>query len=223
MQKFIFVDNKQAMADAWKEKFEGIDNVEAHGQVDIMAFKGDAVVSPANSFGFMDGGIDLIYTLNMGRQVQIGLQRIIREKYDGELLVGQSIVISTGYDRYPNMIVCPTMRVPSRLVGTQNVYLAAKALFLAAKRNPHLETIVCPGLGTGTGGVTPEECARVMRLAYDDWYLDEAKDNRLLKPETLADVFIHGNKQTTPEVKQPKIKDASSKDFKLPSRYTEGE
>lgn len=194
MQKFIFVDNKKALGDAWNVEFAAYDNVEAHGSADIFSFEADACVSPANSFGFMDGGIDLLYSLNMGWHVSVHLKDLIQKEYDGELLVGQSVIIPTGYKRFPNMIVTPTMRVPARLIGTPNVYLAAKALFLAAKRNPQLKTIVCPGLGTGTGGVTPDDCARIMRTAYEDWYLGEAKTNGTIAPPDLNDVFILGRK-----------------------------
>jgi len=192
MQKFIFIDNKKELADAWNREFAPYDNVEAHGPVDLFSFEADACVSPANSFGFMDGGIDLLYSMNMGWHVSANLRNIIRDNYDGELLVGQALLLDTGYARFPKMIVAPTMRVPGRLNGTPNVYLAAKAMFLLAMRNPSLETIVCPGLGTGTGGVTPDECARVMRMAYEDWYLE-----RSVYPENLSDVFGKGNAQKT--------------------------
>lgn len=197
MQKFILVDNKAELADAWNKEFEFDDNVEAHGPADIFSFEGDACVSPANSFGFMDGGIDLLYSMNMGWHVSAQLKNKIQTEYDGELLVGQAVVIPTGYARFPNIICAPTMRVPCRLVGTHNVYLAAKAMFLAAKRHPEFKTIVCPGLGTGTGGVSAAECARIMKLAYDDWYLEKAVINGTLMPGQLSDVFVLGNKHTT--------------------------
>ena len=31
---------------------------------DILKVEGDAIVSPANSFGYMDGGLDLKYSTN---------------------------------------------------------------------------------------------------------------------------------------------------------------
>ena len=200
MQKLILVDNKMELADEWSKQFSDLiesDTVEVHGQVDIMTFEGDAVVSPANSFGFMDGGIDLIYSLNMGWEVMYMLQAKIRGEFDGELLVGQHTVVPTGYGRYPNLLVVPTMREPKRLVDTDNVYLASKALFLAMRKHPELKTVVCPGLGTGTGGVSPAECARVMRMAYDNWYLGEAVENGVMSPRNLMEVFEMCAKQKT--------------------------
>lgn len=201
MQKFILVDNKAELANAWNKEFEFDDNVEAHGPADIFSFTGDACVSPANSFGFMDGGIDLLYSMNMGWHVSAQLKNKIQTEYDGELLVGQAVVIPTGYARFPNIICAPTMRVPRRLVGTYNVYLSAKAMFLTAKRHPLFKTIVCPGLGTGTGGVSPKECARIMKLAYDDWYLGKGEDNGTLRPGELGDVYTLCTKHAVSELR----------------------
>ena len=171
MQTFVLVDNKVELAEAWKTQFSEYSNFEIHGGVDIFDYTGDAVVSPANSFGFMDGGIDLLYSLNMGWHVQKRLQDDIAINYHGELLVGQATMVHTDYKKFPYLICAPTMRVPKRLSGTPNVYLAAKALFIFAKSHPALERIICPGLGTGTGKVSPEECAAMMKRAYQDAYL----------------------------------------------------
>jgi O-acetyl-ADP-ribose deacetylase (regulator of RNase III) len=40
--------------------FKGVENVRISGG-DIFELKADAIVSPANSFGYMDGGIGLVY------------------------------------------------------------------------------------------------------------------------------------------------------------------
>ncbi len=50
-------DRNPAIADAWNRQFVGIPDVHVScGPIfDVTA---DAVVSPANSYGFMDGGID---------------------------------------------------------------------------------------------------------------------------------------------------------------------
>jgi hypothetical protein len=50
---------------AWSECFAGMSDVAiSHG--DIFGEPADAIVSPANSFSFMDGGIDLAYSLRFG-------------------------------------------------------------------------------------------------------------------------------------------------------------
>ncbi len=218
MQKFIFVDNKAELADAWKKEFAQYDNVEVHGPVDIFSFEADACVSPANSFGFMTGGIDLLYSMNMGWNVMARLQNIIQTEYNGELLVGQALLLPTNYDRFPNIIVAPTMRMPDRLNGTQNVYLAAKAIFHLAKTHPVLKTIICPGLGTGTGAVTPKECARLMRMAYEDWYLGNAETNGVMKPGSLGEVFAMCDRQTSKTETDP-VGEISAANLPIKGRF----
>ena len=102
------------------------------------------------------------------------LKKRIKEEYDGEILVGQSCIIKTGFDQFPNIVLAPTMRVPMYLEGTPNVYLAAKAIFLATKRFDENVTCLIPGLGTGTGWVPYHTCAQKMRMAYEDYYLGKA-------------------------------------------------
>ena len=54
-----------AMAAAWRKAFDDAPcAVVVEG--DILEGQFDAVVSPANSFGFMDGGIDLAYRRYFG-------------------------------------------------------------------------------------------------------------------------------------------------------------
>lgn len=58
---------------------------------------------------------------------------------------------------------------------TDNVYVAMWAMLLAVRRHnresqPRIRTVACPGLGTATGRVAPEEAARQMALAYG-WYV----------------------------------------------------
>ena len=55
----------------------------------------DAVVSPANSFGFMDGGMDAVYRRYFGAEIQERVQQVIRERPHGELVVGSADVVET--------------------------------------------------------------------------------------------------------------------------------
>ncbi len=79
----------------------------------------DAVVSPANSFGFVDGGIDLLYAQHFGWEVQDRLQELIRTRHR-ELLVGSAKMVETGHARIPFLIAAPTMRVPMILRESVN-------------------------------------------------------------------------------------------------------
>ena len=138
----------------------------------------DAVVSPANSFGFMDGGIDGIYLDHFGRGVQDRLRAAILTRHDGELLVGQAEIVPSGDEAIPWLIAAPTMRVPMALRESVAPYLAARAVLLLWKNgtNPatgrlvpeDIRTIAFPGLGTGVGRIGPQTCARQVRQAIED-------------------------------------------------------
>jgi len=47
----------------------------------ILQLSCDAVVSPANSFGFMDGGIDMLYSQHFGSNVHEQIQSLIFSKH----------------------------------------------------------------------------------------------------------------------------------------------
>lgn len=94
---------------------------------DILSLGVTAVVSPANSFGFMDGGLDALYTSFFGPQLQQRLQGMIREQAGGELLVGQALLVETGHPHIRWCISAPTMRVPTLLDTPLPAYLATRA------------------------------------------------------------------------------------------------
>lgn len=133
----------------------------------ILSLKVDAVVSPANSFGFMDGGIDLLYTHFFGIELQNNLQKIIQEQFNGELLVGQAVGILTNNEQIPYCISAPTMRTPQRLFSFEPVYLSTKAAVKCAL-DLNLESIAISGMGTGTGGLDLQKAAETMILAIKD-------------------------------------------------------
>lgn len=74
----------------------------------------DAIVSPANSFGFMDGGLDAALVERFGMYAETRPKQTIRDKHAGELLVGRAEVCPTNDSTVPWLICAPTMRVPHR-------------------------------------------------------------------------------------------------------------
>lgn len=158
------------MVAAWRSVFHPGARIE---QGDILAARADAIVSPANSFGFMDGGIDLHYVNAFGWELQDRLQARIADAHDGELLVGHATVIPTGHAAIPFMVSAPTMRVPSRIGATVNVYLAFRAALLAVRRHNVeagfvIRSLLCPALGAGIGGMSPDRVARQMWAAWEE-------------------------------------------------------
>jgi len=164
-------DLKPDLVNAWQRHFNGVPNVSI-SQGDILERAADAIVSPANSFGFMDGGVDLAYSEHFGWQLSFALQDLILAKHDGELPVGQAEILPTGNAEIPWLISAPTMRIPSSVVHTPNAYLAFRATLRAVRTHntqhpAKIRSMLCPGLGTSIGRLPAEVCAKQMRIAYD--------------------------------------------------------
>lgn len=171
--KIQLIDRNIEMCKQWDLDFKTCDDVLIH-HGDFFSLKTDCVVSPANSFGYMDGGLDLIISKKLGWQVQSKLQKQIQDKYLGELLVGQAELIETENVDVPFCIAAPTMRVPLILENTVNVYLASKAIFGLLKNEKRIETITISGLGTGVGRLPFNVCAKQMKQAYNDVWLNKS-------------------------------------------------
>lgn len=160
------------MVAAWKKYFSDVPEIEIHLN-SAFSVPTECITSPANSFLYKDGGFDAAITANLGPQVQQIAQGIIQKDYHGELLVGQAILFETQNPKIPYCISAPTMRVPMHLGNTSvNAYLAARAIFLILKNNPPFNSVTIPGLGTGVGAIPYDICAKQMRKAYDDFYVN---------------------------------------------------
>jgi O-acetyl-ADP-ribose deacetylase (regulator of RNase III) len=160
-----------ALADAWRAAFKSVPGAHVVEE-DILSGHADAIVSPANSFGYMDGGIDLAYRNFFGHQLQVRLQERIHEQFFDELVVGHATIILTGHEAFPHLISAPTMRVPERIGDTVNVYPACRAALIAVLEYNRgsaqpIASLRTPGLGTGVGGMTPKRAAFQMRSAFD--------------------------------------------------------
>lgn len=174
--KIYLIDSNPKVVESWEKVFQNQSQVEIY-EGSIFDYSADAIVSPANSFGFMNGGIDFAISKHLGWHIEKKLQKIIREKYFGELLVGQAEIISTEHTQFPYLISAPTMRTPMTILHKPNVYLAMKAILTLVKYgkfedgkpiNEVVKTVAISGLGTGVGQVPPITSARQMRIAWED-------------------------------------------------------
>ena len=168
----LLVDQQRGLCEAWERCFGEYEEVEVH-HGDFFERPADAMVSPANSFGIMDGGLDLAIRDQLGFEVQRAAQEVIRERHHGELAVGCAEIVATPDPRWPNLVIAPTMRVPELITRTLNPYLAFRAALLAVMRfnenavdEKRIDSVVIPGLGTGIGGMGDQRCAVQMRMAY---------------------------------------------------------
>ncbi len=175
MQIYL-TDTNQEVTDAWAKVFAGIEAVTIR-HTSIFDHPCDALVSPANSFGYMNGGIDFAISKNLGWHIEKRLQKAIREKYFGELLVGQAEIVETDQVSFPYLIAAPTMRTPMTIFRGPNIYLCMKAILVLLRYGTFasgepirdkVKSIAIPGLGTGIGQLPPILCARQMRIAWED-------------------------------------------------------
>lgn len=158
--------NSPGLGENWKLFFENEENVRIV-EGDIFDVKVDAIVSPGNSFGFMDGGLDLLISKKKGWGIQTELKKKINSSDLGELLIGQAISIESDN----GIVICaPTMRVPSSdgIPNSLNAYLAMKAILIEGIKNKKINSIAIPGLCTGTGRMSPYVAAKQMKAAYDE-------------------------------------------------------
>lgn len=178
--KVYLRDTNEFFVVCLKKYFKSLPEVEvSHG--DIFGIKADAIVSPANSFGDMGGGIDLAYREKFGMDTQKFIQRIIKARWYDELPVGQAISIPLKKQDYKHLIVAPTMRLPMNVDNSLNVYASTRAALLKAK-DLDVTSVLFPGMGTGTGGACPEMAARQMFVAY----LNVVRD---ISPKHLEHIF----------------------------------
>ena len=167
----VLCDMLPNLVRAWQRAFA------AHSEVaiqrgDLLEVEADAYVSPANSFGIMDGGIDMALSErfpHVEARVQAAIARIGRM-----LPVGQALVVETEDRDVPYLVCAPTMELPSNVSHTNNAFRAMLALLSAVKQfnadNDGLITsIAVPGLCTGVGSMEPEIAALQMARAYAEW------------------------------------------------------
>lgn len=188
--ELILVAPDRTLHQAFRSRFDYLPNVTfANCEFERLSSY-DCLVSPANSFGMMDGGMDAAITAFFGLQLMERVQQRILDDYLGEQSVGTSFIIDTGHPQYPFLAHTPTMRVPMQIIGTDPPYIAMWAMLLAVRQHNRtaIEPIVqiaCPGLGTGIGRIPPTEAARQMALAYDHF----------LYPPKFLNCFVAANRQ----------------------------
>ena len=173
--KIFLRDTNRKIVDSWESVFYNsgcyYDNIDVSCG-DIFDLTADAIISPANSFGFMDGGIDLAYSKYFGRDLQQRLQEHIRDMFYGEIPVGSAAIITTNNEKIKYLISAVTMRVPEDVSNTVNAYLAFRASLIEIDKfnrtnDKKILSVLSPGLGTLTGNISPKNCAIQMKYAYD--------------------------------------------------------
>lgn len=169
----------EPLAAAWRDVAADRTGVEVH-QGSVLDLRVDAVVSPANSYGWMRGGVDALYARAFP-DVEQSVRSAVLAYHGGELPVGEALLVPTGSPCPTWLVSAPTMReAGERLPGdTVHPYLAARAVLrlwehgvlengMAVRDVVH--SIGLPGLGTGIGEVSPELCAHQVAAAWDEMF-----------------------------------------------------
>lgn len=189
---YQLIDINPELVNAWNSFFSGEDHVSVSNG-DLTQVNCDAIVSPANSFGFMDGGVDYAISERLGWDLQEELQKRIKALPEGELLVGKTLVLDTGDPSIPFLISAPTMRVPMsfNIATSVNAYLAMKAILIAAKDHPKIHSVAIPGLCTGVGRMEPKIAARQMHRAFLEIEKGERMDFKTFSEATAYHLWIN--------------------------------
>ena len=129
-------------------------------------------VSPANSLGFMDGGVDRILNedifLDCREQYQAKLSELPYRTILGRpyLPVGSALFVPRDIEK-SGIIFASTMFKPSDVSKTRNAYHSFFAgLYLMRKYNGNYKSLIATSHCCGYGMMTEEESARQM---YDAW------------------------------------------------------
>lgn len=167
MAEIIFADLIQDVAEALAGAFAGVPDVAVYCGSIFDQTPATAIISPANSFGSMGGGIDLAYARRWPG-VEARVQTRIATLFGSlGLPVGAALTVPTEGADVPWLVVAPTMRVPGPVTSTRNAFMAMRAALQQARMR-RFDRVLCPGLGTLTGRIPPRDAARQMREAYDE-------------------------------------------------------
>jgi O-acetyl-ADP-ribose deacetylase (regulator of RNase III) len=161
----------ETMCQAFQQKFAGLPRVRIICALFEDLEPHDCFVTAGNAYGIMTAGIDAAVIRRYGPSLMERVQQKIMDDYWGEQPIGTAFIIPTGDDKLPYIAHAPTMRVPGNIQGSDKVYAATWAAFLAIVAfNRHctskIETVCMPAMGTGFGGVPFSEAARQMAVAY---------------------------------------------------------
>lgn len=124
------------------------------------------IVSPANSYGIMDGGLDAAILEHVGEAVQRAVQEKILDEFLGELPVGAGLKVDVDTDKNIKLILTPTMIMPGPILDHMVVYHCMRTALTIAVKDSEIRNIVIPAFGGLTGQVPPSTVARQMYAAY---------------------------------------------------------
>ena len=175
--RLILFDMNPDMCAAWRKVFGQDKDVDIINCDLTELSPCDYLITAGNSYGIMNGGIDLTVRNFYGVELQDEIQWIIVNKCKGLLKIGDLIdILLINDNMFKHLIYVPTMRIPGP-VSAENVTIAFGAaiehIFDSEIKKAYSNTnfsIACPGLCTGAGGVNVLEAASRMRVVWNyEW------------------------------------------------------
>jgi O-acetyl-ADP-ribose deacetylase (regulator of RNase III) len=131
-----------------------------------LAFDIDAVVSPANTKGIMNGGYDAVLRRYFGIAIEYTVQNYL-DKF--KIDVGQAIAVKTGHPKVHWLIVTPTVSVTGQgLSGHESVSYACAYNSVKAAHERGVKYLGMTGLGSGVGGLDRRVSAKQQVQGIED-------------------------------------------------------
>ena len=177
----ILCDQESELVRAWRTQFRAHPEVEVR-LGDLLDVEADFYVSPANSHGWIDGGLDLELRARFtAGDIETRVQAAIAER-GGLLPVGQALIVETHDDEVPYLVVAPTMKVPGYVGTSSHAHQAMAAVLEAltkfnALSGEIITSVAVPGLCTEVGGMEPHIAALQMHQVYVEW-LDTNRERK---------------------------------------------
>ncbi|MCX6775853.1 MAG: macro domain-containing protein [Candidatus Micrarchaeota archaeon] len=129
---------------------------------DLTRSEADAIVNPANSFGYMGGGVALAIKKAGGAQIE-------KEAVEtAPIPIGKAVATTAGRLKVKFVIHAPTMVEPAAETDSDKVRLATLAALKCAEEKG-AKSIAFPGMGTGVGGLSYKIAAKAMVEAIKDF------------------------------------------------------
>ncbi|GHE26632.1 uracil-DNA glycosylase [Streptomyces vinaceus] len=180
--RVVLTDVNERVVEAWRAAFADTPGIEIR-RGSILDEDVDAWVTPTNSRGRMDGGVDAAVKRHLGPGIQLRVQRAIRDRFAGAMPLGSAVCVPSGAAVPRFLISTPTMVESSQNVSaTLNVALACAAAFQAVHRQNRkapgsIRSVALVGMGARTGRVPARLCANLMWTGYtlfhDHWFEDD--------------------------------------------------
>jgi O-acetyl-ADP-ribose deacetylase (regulator of RNase III) len=206
--RVVLVDINTKVVQAWQAAFADTPEVEIY-KGSLLQQHVDAWVSPTNSRGRMDGGVDAVIKRHLGAGIELRVQKAIAQQFGSSLPVGSAVCVPSGATNPKFVISTPTMvQSVENVSETLNVALACAAAFQAIhiqndKEPGSIESVALVGMGAATGRVPPRVCANLMWTGYtlfNDYYFHDYDDLRQTIREQLGDI------ESRPEEERVRIK-----------------